>query len=84
MNKPDADRFGRILLTDLASIKAEAVRTRIIVELVARHLKIPNVEKLIGLHELAAEEAARQSSAEALKDAGFDISGTGTDDTQKP
>ena len=84
MNKPDADKFGRLVLTELASIKAEAVRTRIIVEMVARHLKIPNVEKLIGLHEMASEEAARQSSADALKDVGFDMSSTGTDDTQKP
>src|SRR5438128_2091254 len=72
MNKPNPDMFGRIVLTDLASIYAEAARTRMILELIARHLKIPNIDKTLEMHAMGAEKSARELSAEALKNAGFE------------
>ena len=76
MNKPDPDMFGRLVLTDLASIYAEMARTRMVVELIARHLKLPNLDKKLEIHRIQADETARQLSAEALKSAGFEVRGT--------
>jgi hypothetical protein len=73
-HKPDPDMFARLVLSDLASIDAEVVRTRIVVEIIARHLKIPNVEKLLEIHRIEAERQAREMAAEALFNVGFEDS----------
>jgi hypothetical protein len=59
-------------MTDLASIYAEVARTRMILELVARHLEIPNIDKKLEVHANQAARLAREMSAEALKGAGFE------------
>jgi hypothetical protein len=59
MNKPDPDMFGRLVLTDLSSIYAEVARTRMAVELIARHLKIPNIDKKLEINATLAKESAR-------------------------
>lgn len=72
MKKPDPDKFARIVLSDLACIHAEVSRTRHILELIARHLQLPNIDKKLEIQEMMADKFAKEMSAEALKKAGFE------------
>ncbi len=71
MKEPHPDKVARLVLTDLAGLYAEVARTRMLLEIVARHLKILNINSKLEIQRELAQDTARKLSAKALKHAGL-------------
>ena len=71
MNKPDPERFAKIVVMGLTNIFAELLATRMLVKEIARQLQIPDIETKIGLSQEKARKTADELSNQLLKGCGL-------------
>ncbi len=67
MKKPEPKTFARLVLADLATIHAELAKTRMLLKIIARHLRIPNIHGKLEIQRVLADHTARKRFTKAMK-----------------